>query len=142
MDVATEEDEQVPMDADMNEEENENLFQNIDKKVLSALQTVLDELGLNGSHGAEKLAKLQVGSEEFNALLERLCEKTGMSPEEATEQFRKWQAAQEELKETQTKTKSLGARPLWRCGVCGRADKPWIACYVAPFIVGYEKVEV
>ena len=38
------------------------------------------------------------------------------------------------------KTKTLGAQPIWRCGVCGRADKPWIACYVAPFIVRYEKV--
>lgn len=32
--------------------------------------------------------------------------------------------------------------PIWRCGVCGRADKPYIACYVAPFIVRYEEIEV
>jgi hypothetical protein len=26
--------------------------------------------------------------------------------------------------------------------VCDRADKPCIACYVAPFIVGYENVDL
>jgi hypothetical protein len=30
--------------------------------------------------------------------------------------------------------------PIWRCGVCGRADKPYIACFVAPFILRYEEV--
>ena len=30
--------------------------------------------------------------------------------------------------------------PIWRCGVCGRADKPYIACFVQPFIVRYEEV--
>jgi len=29
--------------------------------------------------------------------------------------------------------------PIWRCAVCGRADISYIACYVAPFIVRYEK---
>ena len=31
--------------------------------------------------------------------------------------------------------------PIWRCSVCGRADKPYIACYVAPFILRYEEVQ-
>jgi hypothetical protein len=29
---------------------------------------------------------------------------------------------------------------IWRCGVCGRADKPYIACWVAPYIVRYGRV--
>lgn len=28
--------------------------------------------------------------------------------------------------------------PIWRCGACGRADLPTIACYVAPYIVRTE----
>lgn len=142
VDMAAREDEQAPMEMEENGVETENLFQIIDQKVLKTLQSVLDESGLNASEAAEKLAKLNVGSDEFSALVTRLCEETGMSPEEATEQLRKWQISQKELKQVQIQlqTKSLGARPLWRCRVCGQADKPWIACYVAPYICGYEKV--
>jgi hypothetical protein len=31
-------------------------------------------------------------------------------------------------------------RAIWRCAVCGRADKPWVACWVSPYIVRYEAV--
>jgi hypothetical protein len=36
------------------------------------------------------------------------------------------------------KTKKRQA--IWRCGACGRADKPYIACFVAPYIVRYDEV--
>jgi rubrerythrin len=29
--------------------------------------------------------------------------------------------------------------PIWRCAVCGRDDKPYIACWVSPYIVRYEE---
>jgi hypothetical protein len=28
--------------------------------------------------------------------------------------------------------------PMWRCAVCGRADMPYIACYVVPFLVLFD----
>jgi hypothetical protein len=34
----------------------------------------------------------------------------------------------------------IGQNQLICCRVCGQADKPWIACYVALFIVSYKKV--
>ena len=67
-----------------------------------------------------------------------------MSPVEAKAQLFEWQSKQKDLEEMvqeqKMRSKAMGARPIWRCGVCGRADKPWIACYVAPFIVRYEKI--
>lgn len=71
---------------------------------------------------------------------------TSISFADASAMLTKWQGLQQDLeamieKEKQ-KTRVVGTRPIWRCGVCGRADKPWIACYVAPFIVGYEHVDL
>jgi hypothetical protein len=40
------------------------------------------------------------------------------------------------------KTKKKGRVPIWRCAVCGAADKPYIACYVAPYVVRYEEREL
>jgi hypothetical protein len=83
-------------------------------------------------------------SKEFANLLLRLQKDTGMSYVAAQAKLTEWQSLQENLEEMiqkeKIKTKTLGARPIWRCGVCGREDKPWIACYVSPFIVRYEKI--
>lgn len=49
---------------------------------------------------------------------------------------------QEKEVELAKATKRKALLPIWRCGVCGRADKPYIACYVAPFIVRYEGIEI
>jgi hypothetical protein len=124
------------------EQAEANFFDSVDKKVLSRLQTFLGEQGLNDEEGVARVAKLDPNSSEFAELVERLHQETGMSPEEAREQLIKWQSAQEELQEKlkELKKQVVGARPLWRCAVCGRADKPWIACYVAPYICGYEQV--
>jgi hypothetical protein len=135
--------EDAPEEAEPEIEQAEaNLFDSVDKKLLSRLQTFLDERGLNDEEGVGKLAKLDPNSSEFAQLVERLHQETGMTLDEAKEQLIKWQSAQEELQEKllELKKQVVGARPLWRCAVCGRADKPWIVCYVAPYICGYEHV--
>ena len=58
------------------------------------------------------------------------------------DELQEWQGAQKELEAMVEATKMLAAKPIWRCAVCGRADKPWIVCWVAPYIVGYTEVAV
>jgi rubrerythrin len=121
-----------------------NIFDGFDSNVLNTLQAVIDELGIGSEEGARQLKNMNPNSKEFANLLHRLQKDTGMSYVAAKAKLTEWQSLQENLEEMiqkeKIKTKTLGARPIWRCGVCGRADKPWIACYVAPFIVRYEKI--
>ncbi len=123
-----------------------NIFEGVGSAVLETLQSVIDELGLGSEEGANHLRNISPNSKEFADLISRLKEDAGLSYDDAKAKLIEWQSLQENLeamieKEKQ-KTKTLGARPIWRCGVCGAADKPWIACYVAPFIVRYEKVPI
>ena len=126
------------------EEQPENLFEGIDGSVLRKLQDFIDEQDLGSEGGARRLASIDPGSKEFADLVARLQRELNMSHEDATSQLTEWQSRHEDLEEVLTKQvhkeKTLGVRPIWRCGVCAQADKPWIACYVAPFIVRYEKV--
>lgn len=121
-----------------------NIFYGFDSNVLNTLQAVIDELGIGSEEGARQLKNMNPNSKEFANLLIRLQKDTGMSYVAAKAKLTEWQWLQDNLEEMiqkeMIKTKTLGARPIWRCGVCGRADKPWIACYVAPFIVRYEKI--
>jgi SpoVK/Ycf46/Vps4 family AAA+-type ATPase len=123
-----------------------NLFDGMDSNLLRSLQNFVDEQGLGSQEGARRLAQLDPNSSDFAELVKRLERELGMSPAEAKAQLLDWQSKQEDLEEMvqeqKTKSRAMGARPIWRCGVCGRADKPWIACYVAPFIVRYEKIPV
>lgn len=123
-----------------------NIFDELSPDVLKSLQAYIDENGLGSEDGVKHLAAIKPGSQEFIELANRLAKDTGISFAEATDKLTKWQGLQEELeaiieKEKQ-KSKIVGTRPIWRCAVCGRADKPWIECYVAPFIVGYENVDI
>ena len=126
------------------EEEDANLFESIDPGVLQTLQTVLDEERLNSQDGIRKFAGLDPDGPDFHRLLQRLVSDLGMDPESARRQLIAWQDAQKQLeKQLQAqKQKKMGARPIWRCAVCGAANLPHIVCWVAPYIVGYEKVPV
>ncbi len=42
--------------------------------------------------------------------------------------------AQEEEIALAKKVRRKARLAIWRCAVCGRANMPYIACYVAPFI--------
>ena len=89
----------------------------------------IDEEGLDSEEGIRKLSRLDPTSQEFIDMLARLVNATGMDPDAARNELIKWQKAQKDLKKMIEATKSavIGARPIWRCAVCGRANKPWIA---------------
>eukprot|EP00985_Skeletonema_marinoi_P020527 scaffold12241_cov93-Skeletonema_marinoi.AAC.1 len=116
----------------------------MDPAVLKTLQNAIDAMGIGSEEGANCLRNLRPDSKEFTDLISVLERETGLSYDDAKAKLIEWQSLQENLEamiqQEKQKTKILGARPIWRCGVCGAADKPWIACYVAPFIVRYEKV--
>ena len=122
-------------------------FAGVDTKVLRRLQVVLDDQGLNNEGGAGQLAALDPSDPELAKLQRMLLDELGMSPAAALEQLRKWQSAhkdmEKELQKQREKKKQglMTQEPIWRCSaVCGRANKPYIACWVAPYIVGYQPV--
>jgi len=123
-----------------------NIFEGMEPAVLKTLQRVIDEIGLGSEDAANRLRSISPVSKEFADLISRLERDAGLSYDDAKAKLIEWQSLQENLEamiqQEKQKTKTLGARLIWRCGVCGRADKPWIACKVAPFIVRYEKVPV
>lgn len=128
------------------EESPPNMFNSLGNDVLNSLQTYIDEHGLGSKDGANHLRTIDPNSQEFRDLATRLARDTGLSFADACSKLTEWQGMQKDLEATiekeKQKSKVVGTRPIWRCGVCGRADKPWIACYVAPFIVRYENVSL
>jgi hypothetical protein len=122
-------------------EEPKNPFNGMARESLSALQNVLDSLQLNSKSGVEELASLSPPAAGFARVVQALVRELNISEAEATTMVEGWQAAQLDVQqEILRASKQTSLRPIWRCGVCGRADKPWIACYVAPFIVRYEEI--
>jgi hypothetical protein len=121
-------------------------FGEIDRRVLQTLQDLMTEEGLDTAEGALRLRNLQPGEADFERLVQRLMAATGLDASSATAQLCKWQDAhkhlEEELEREQQmlKGKKATMEPIWRCAVCGRADKPYIACYVAPYIVSYRSI--
>jgi hypothetical protein len=148
--MATKKREEVNEEKEEQKEDTENpmtpgnAFDGIDRRILQGLQDYTEKEGLDSEEGAQRLSNLNPASAEFMDLLARLVDATGMEPDAAREQLIKWQKAQKKLKRMveETKTKIVGARPIWRCAVCGQANKPWIVCYVAPYIADYEQVTV
>ena len=111
----------------------------------------MDEKGWNNE---EAIAMLCDNENEQNhpyqkEVISRLSQLTNQPISETKSLFRMWQQKQRKLNSLREKQKQKekqlakdgkkeGMVPLWRCGVCGRADQPFIACYVQPFIVRYE----
>ena len=118
--------------------------------ILPTLQFLLDSLGLNSEKGIDRLTNSNIDSDEMNLLAQEIAKSCNLSIETARELLRKWQAMQldvkEQVKKQQKEMELAKAQnrkalvPIWRCGVCGQADKPYIACYVAPFIVRYDEL--
>ena len=118
----------------------------------AALQEILDIRGLNTSDGVSALAKEPLDGEVVQALAQEISTKLGISIETVLGYIQQWQVMQADVRrkveeslrelETAKKGKKRGLVPIWRCGVCGRADKPYIACYVAPFIVRYDEMDL
>ena len=116
------------------------------------LQTLLDSRGLNSKQAVDELSQLPLDDPRLQELRDLLAKALNISPDDATDLLKEWQLLQsnvraksqeqllEELRAKKEKRQALV--PIWRCAVCGRADMPYIACYVAPFIVRYERRDI
>jgi hypothetical protein len=114
-----------------------------------ALQDLLDERGLNSQEGVQRLARLNIESIQMNMIVEEIGRVLNCDYQTAIALLRQWQEDQRNVEEQlqaqlkeQEKAKKEGRKalvPIWRCGVCGRADQPYIVCYVQPYIVRYEE---
>ena len=65
-----------------------------------------------------------------------------LNEEDAQDKMGEVEKEKEKEKEKVKKEKRKALLPIWRCAVCGAADKPYIACYVSPYIVRYEECDV
>ncbi len=113
------------------------------------LQDVLDQMRLNTKDGVSYLSKLSLDSAHLNDIAQQIASRTNLALDEVLEFLQKWQVESRSIEdlannfeneiEKAKKLKTKTRVPIWRCGVCGRADQPYIACYVAPYIVRYEE---
>jgi hypothetical protein len=123
----------------------ENMFGNVDGATIACLQDFIDQYGLASK---ENVARLRNDPDLLEQVKNKLMNDHGYSADEATDQLNAWSTAQDDLEvqleelDEQEKNKTLLQIPIWECQVCGRARRPYIACYVAPAIVDYLPVEV
>lgn len=121
--------------------------EDVNQCFLKSLQAILDQKGLNSKEGIQQLLNLSIDELEEFAI--ELSESLDLDVDTVKEMIREWQQSQrnmlttldqaEKELEEMKKTKKRGRVPIWRCGVCGRADQTYIACYVAPYVVRYEE---
>lgn len=124
--------------------------EDVDQRFLESLQNILDERRLNSKEGILEL--LELSEDGLNDLATELARRLQVDVETVKAMLREWQQKQrktlttlEELENemaTMKKTKRRGRVPIWRCGVCGQADKPYIVCWVQPYVVRYEEREL
>ena len=123
----------------------ENWFASIDSRVLTHLQVVLESMGLNTEAGMASVSSMAPGDPKFQEFVRSLQAQLGMSETDAAAAIQTWTRAYQKMAEKFTQLqarKKQTMQPIWRCAVCGRADQPYIACFVAPYIVRYQSVDV
>jgi SpoVK/Ycf46/Vps4 family AAA+-type ATPase len=118
----------------------------------SALQRLLDQKGLNTKEGVARLTSMDINHPDMLALAIEIAGVLNIDLGAAKDLLREWQTkqldVQDKLKEEKQerelakKQKRKALVPIWRCAVCGRADLNYIYCYVSPYIVRYDQVEV
>jgi len=128
--------------AEQEEDTALNCFEGADGRMLQSLQNIVDELGINSEEGIRKFAELDASGPQLNDLAVKLAQKLNASLETAKKQLIEWQQAQKQLQKQKTKWCKRGMQPIWRCAVCGRANRPYIVCYVAPYIVRYQPINL
>ena len=158
----SEEVEQSDADKEELEEEEEEAMEEVQETddgfspgstaFLRTLQDLLDQQGLNSQAGVRRLAHMSLSDPYMTQLARQIAELTGTDVSGAQELLREWQQHQDgvEEKEAEMEAEKAKARqekrkallPIWRCAVCGRANMPYIACYVSPYICEYREVDV
>ena len=116
------------------------------------LQTLLDQKGLNNELGVAQLASLDLSDPMMGSFAKELSAMSDISMDAALNMLAEWKTLQEGIRKevTEQKLELLLAKeqkrkarvPIWRCAVCGRSDQPYITCYVAPYILRYDEVDV
>lgn len=119
---------------------------------LDELQRLLDADGLNSKEGVARISKLDVNDPYMLDLARKIAKVLGIDITGAQNLLRDWQAnqakvedkvrEQEEETALAKKQKRKALLPIWRCAVCGRADLNYIFCYVSPYVVRYDYVDV
>lgn len=126
---------------------SEQPVEDINQSFLQSLQIILDEKKLNSKEGIEQL--LNLSENEFDELATELANRLDLDIDLVKQMIREWQKNQQKMLITlndaerelanMKKTKKRGRVPIWRCAACGRANQPYIVCYVSPYVVRYEE---
>ena len=121
---------------------DENPFSSLNTDYITALNDIVDELGMNSPKGIEELLSPSPNSKDESALLQRLLESLGISEDVARGFLGDWKKAHKEAKrkKLQNAKKFKGMEAIWHCAVCGRGGRPRPICFVAPYISGYQSV--
>ena len=116
------------------------------------LQMLLDQKGWNNELDVAQLSTLDLNHPTMESLVKELSSLSDLSIDAAMNLLIEWKTLQEgvqkKMKEQQlelllAKEQKRKARvPIWRCAVCGRSDKPYITCHVAPYIVRYDEIDI
>ena len=116
------------------------------------LQMLLDQKGWNNELDVAQLSALDLNHPTMESLVKELSSLSDLSIDAAMNLLIEWKTLQEgvqkKMKEQQlelllAKEQKRKARvPIWRCAVCGRSDKPYITCHVAPYIVRYDEIDI
>ena len=120
-------------------------------KYLHAMQVALDSSSVINEEGLRQLVGMDVNNEDLHDIINFLATTLQMDVPTIKTFIKKWQFSsmtnldiiensKREL-ENAKREKKKARVPIWRCGVCGRADKPYIVCYVQPYVVKYELVD-
>jgi SpoVK/Ycf46/Vps4 family AAA+-type ATPase len=114
---------------------------------LRPLQDILDDMGLNSEEGVRELAGLNLQSGRMQDIARNLAGKLNTTVGVATEFLKGWQVSQRKMlekleqQETDAASGKQKLQAIWRCAVCGRDDKPFVVCWVSPYIVRYTPVK-
>jgi cob(I)alamin adenosyltransferase len=116
---------------------------------LAELQSELDRLGFNSAEGVARVSTLPPDHPQLLQLAQSIAVSCGIDLAMVKNLLKKWSGDQATVRdeirkqieeEEKAKVEQREAMvPIWRCAVCGRADQPFIACYVQPYVVRYEK---
>lgn len=126
-------------------DEDENISESDwgDKKFLGQLDSVLKRLSLHDNAIIDSLASSSFDDERWIKIINELVASGAGSTETVKKLLKKWKENKERVSQYNEKTKTKKAKQglvaIWRCAVCRRADLPYIACTVAPFIVRYDR---
>jgi Holliday junction resolvasome RuvABC ATP-dependent DNA helicase subunit len=117
---------------------------NNNMQFLGALQDFLRAQGLETEQGVSDLAGMAMSDPRMGQYIGEIVRSLGVDRQAAVDLLLDWQSRQADVKDQiyqqKTKLAKKGRVAIWRCAICGQSDLPYIVCYVAPFISGFQEV--